>query len=140
MKGLKKKHTLFLMLHDSIADCFSVIDNAEKAGKKEISISHGSNLIRHILEIMKKNNYISEVKEEKTYNNYLFNIKLNGAINRCKVIKPRLPIKKGDYIKYEKQYLPAVDVGHLIVSTPKGVFSHKEVKGKEGGVLIGYVY
>ena len=128
------------MMHDSIADCFSAIHNAEKTGKKEITLKHGSNLMKDILKIMKENNYLDDFKRKEIYNDILFNVTLNGNINQCKVIKPRIPVKKTDYIKYEKIYLPAVDVGYLIVSTPKGVFSHKEVAGKEGGVLIGYIY
>jgi len=127
-------------MHDSIADGFSVINNAEKAGKQEITIRHGSNLMKDILKIMKENSYLDDFKMKKTYTGIIFEITLNGNINKCRVIKPRIPLKKADYIKYEKLYLPAVDVGHLIVSTPKGVFSHKKVAGKEGGVLIGYIY
>ncbi|MCK5039564.1 MAG: 30S ribosomal protein S8 [Candidatus Aenigmarchaeota archaeon] len=128
------------MMHDPIADCFSAINNAEKAGKKDIVIRHGSNSIRNILKIMKENDYLADFKEEKTYNDVVFHLTLKGNINKCRIIKPRMPVKKNEYIKYEKQYLPAVDVGHLIVSTPKGIVSHKTVLGKEGGVLMGFIY
>ena len=64
-----------------------------------------------------------------------------GNINKCGSIKPRYNIKKEDYEKFEKRYLPAKDFGFLIVSTSKGVMSHMEAKEKNiGGRLLAYFY
>ena len=128
------------MLHDPIANMFSILNNSQMAGKKQIIIRNGSGLIKNLLDIIKKNDYIADFKEEKTYNDLIFNVKLNGKINSCKVIKPRISVKKNQYISFEKQYLPAANVGHLLISTTKGIFSHNDVKGKYGGVLIGFIY
>ncbi|MEM0506409.1 MAG: 30S ribosomal protein S8, partial [Thermosphaera sp.] len=46
-----------------------------------------------------------------------------------------------EFPEWLKRYLPAYNIGILIVSTPQGVMSHKEaVEKKTGGVLLGYCY
>ncbi|MEM3026452.1 MAG: 30S ribosomal protein S8, partial [Thermoproteota archaeon] len=43
--------------------------------------------------------------------------------------------------KFEKMFLPAFNVGLLIVSTPQGLMTHSEAKSRKiGGRLIAYVY
>ena len=64
-----------------------------------------------------------------------------GKINDCKVIKPRFPVKKDEYINWEKRYLPADNIGILLVTTPNGVIDHQKAKKESvGGKLLGYVY
>jgi len=64
-----------------------------------------------------------------------------GRINDCGVIKPRFPVKKNEFEKWEKRYLPSPDVGLLVISTSKGVMTHREAKELGiGGVLLAYVY
>ncbi len=61
--------------------------------------------------------------------------------NECKAIKPRYAVKKNRFEVYEKRYLPARDVGILIVSTPAGLLTHKQAKEKGiGGRLVAFVY
>ena len=68
-------------------------------------------------------------------------VQLLGRINKCGVISPRFPVKSSRLVDWEHRYLPAVGVGTLIVSTPKGVMSHTEAQEKGlGGRLVGYVY
>jgi small subunit ribosomal protein S8 len=68
-------------------------------------------------------------------------IQLLGRINSCGVISPRFAVKKDGFNQWERRFLPAVGVGILIVSTPKGVISHIEAQNRSlGGRLIGYVY
>ena len=64
-----------------------------------------------------------------------------GSINKCGVIKPRFSVKKNEYEKFEKRYLPAHGFGIIIVSTPKGLMMHDEAIEKGlGGKLIAYCY
>ena len=68
-------------------------------------------------------------------------IELTGRINKCGVIKPRYSVKKDEYEMWEEKFLPARDIGLLIVSTSQGIMSHLEAKKKGiGGVLLAYVY
>ena len=66
---------------------------------------------------------------------------LKGNINKCGVIKPRHAVKKDEFEKFEKRYLPAKNFGILIVTTPKGIMTHYEAKELGiGGRLLAYMY
>jgi small subunit ribosomal protein S8 len=128
------------MRHDTVADMFSNIKNAEAIGKKSC-ITPASKLIKNMLLIMQKKGYIGDFEFVDNGKGGLFRIELTGKINDCGVIKPRSPVRRQDFIGFEKRFLPANGMGILIVSTPKGVTSHGDAKKKEtGGRLLGYVY
>lgn len=127
------------MLNDSLANALSKIMNYEKTGKDLCIISPVSKTIRKIFSIMQKEGYIGEYSElpDKKH------IKLNllGKINKCGVIKPNYPVKKNEFEKFEKRYLPAKDFGVLILSTNNGLMTHIEAKEKRvGGKLLVYCY
>ena len=129
------------MSRDIIADALSSITNAEMRSKKEIVITPVSKLLRNVIEIMKKEGYISDYEFVENNKGNAIILRLKGAINKCGVIKPRFSVKFEEWEKWEKRYLPAKDFGILIVSTPQGVMTHQEAKRKNlGGVLIAYVY
>ncbi len=68
-------------------------------------------------------------------------MELKNRINDCGVIKPRFSVKVDEFEKWEKRFLPARDVGILIVSTPNGVMTHKKVKeAHTGGRLLSFVF
>jgi small subunit ribosomal protein S8 len=126
---------------DPIADAMTHIKNSENAAKRQCSVAQGSKLLAEILRVMKENGYIKGVewKEDRTGNHAV--VALEGHINECRVIKPRYAVKKDEFEKFEKKFLPARDIGILIVSTPKGVVSHKAAKmAGSGGRLLAYVY
>lgn len=128
------------MLHDPLANIISVIKNADKTGKKECIVRPSSNLIKNLLNVMLKEGYIKVMKYIEDGKGGKIKIELKGNINDCKAVKPRHSIKKDEYVKWEKRFLPAAGIGILIISTTKGVVSHKDVKDKMGGVLLAYVY
>jgi small subunit ribosomal protein S8 len=122
--------------HDILADCFSIIKNAETVGKNEC-FSPVSNLVKNVLEVMKNHGYIQGYDKEGKR----FKVMLNHRINDCSIIKPRFSFKKDEFDKWEKRYLPASGFGIIIVTTPKGIMTHKQAKKEEmGGKLLGYVY
>jgi len=128
-------------LLDPLADALSNIMNHEQAGKMTVIIKPASKLIGAVLKVMLQEGYIGEFEYIDDGRAGKFRVQLLGRINRCSVIKPRFPVKKNDYEKWEKQYLPAHNIGILIVSTPQGVMSHKEaIKRGIGGRLLAYVY
>ena len=46
-----------------------------------------------------------------------------------------------EYGKWERQFLPSIGTGVLIVSTSKGIMSHLEAKNQNtGGKLLGYAF
>lgn len=128
------------MLHDPLADALSSIKNAERAGK-ESCVTRSSKVIASILKIMQSNGYIGAYELVEDGRGGKFKVELKGKIIDCNAIKPRHPIKAEEFEKWEKRYLPARDVGLLILSTSKGIIDHKEAKQKQtGGRLLAFVY
>ena len=128
-------------LNDSITDALTKIRNAELASKKECMLKPSSKFLGELLKVAKENEYIEEYKMEDNKGIISYIVKLNGKINTCKGIKPRHAVKKNEYEKFEKRYLPARDVGMIIVSTTKGMMSHTQAKEKGlGGRLIAFMY
>jgi small subunit ribosomal protein S8 len=128
------------MRHDIIADMFSIIKNAESIGKPEC-VTPASKLIKNMLLIIQREGYIGQFEHIDDRKGGRFKVSLLGKINNCGAIKPRFSVGSRDFITWEKRFLPAASLGILIVSTSKGVISHKEAKEKDtGGKLLGYVY
>ena len=129
------------MQTDITNDALVAIKNAEAVGKSEVVVKPTSKLLKGILLIMQKSGYIGEFEYIDDKRGGKFRIGLMHKINKCGVIKPRFPVKKDDYEKWEQRYLPARDFGLLIVSTPHGLMTHRESKEKgTGGRLIAYAY
>ncbi len=130
-----------MSLNDPIANTFSKIMNSEKLGKGECLIKPVSNIIKTLLTLMNDRNYIGKFKEVVYSQGNYITVNLLGRINKCGVIKPRYAIKKDDFEKFEKRYLPARGFGILIVSTSKGIMTNEDAKEKGiGGRLIAYCY
>ena len=124
------------MSQDTVADALNQIMNAKKAGKEVVEIKKHSKLLHTILALAKLKGY---VKNYEIKNNILI-IDL-GNITKCQAIKPRYTIMVGDIEKYEERYLPAKDLGILIVSTNQGIMTHQTAIEKNiGGCLIAYMY
>jgi len=128
------------MRHDTLSDILTVIKNAEMNGIKECMVP-SSKIAKEILKIMQKNNYIGSFEFIDDGKSGKFKVELLGRINNCGSIRPRFYITKNDFIRWEKRFLPSVNVGILFVTTPKGIMDHRSAK-KEGvgGALLGYIY
>ena len=127
--------------NDPLANVLSHLLNYERTGKQSLTVIDNSKLIRGVLSIMQEHHYIGSYEEVEDSKGNLLTINLIGAVNKCGVIKPRFRIGKETYEKYEKRYLPSKDFGFLIVSTSKGLMTHKEAKEQGiGGTLISYCY
>ncbi|MEA3229781.1 MAG: 30S ribosomal protein S8 [archaeon] len=127
-------------MHDFLADAMTALRNAEFVGKSNCVLNYSSSMMKDVLRIFKDNGYIVGYEVIDDGRGGKIDVKLNGMINDCKPIKPRHSVKKDEYVKFEKRYLPASNVGVIIVSTSQGIKSHKDVKGKIGGSLIVYIY
>jgi len=124
------------MSQDIIADALNKILNAAKAGKTAVSVNKHSNLLLSVLAIAKLKDYIKNYRVE----NKVLNIEI-GKLNFCRVIKPRFVVKVDELDKYAKRYLPAKDIGILIISTSQGLMTHTTAEEKNiGGSLIAYFY
>lgn len=128
------------MRQDSLADMFSALKNMEAIGRKECVVPN-SKLIRSILKVIHDNKYISDTELIEDGRGGKVKVSLSGRINNCNVIKPNYSVKISEFIKFEKRYLPAQNVGILILTTSKGIMDQKEAAKKgTGGRLLGYVY
>ena len=125
---------------DILANALNTIKTHEMAGKRRCKVPY-SKLIERILEILQREGYIESFTFVDNGRGGLFDVVLAGRINNAGVIKPRFPVKKHEWQKYEQMYLPAYNVGLIIVSTPKGVMTNYDArKVGIGGRLIAYVY
>ncbi len=129
------------MRQDILADTFAAIDNAREVGKKEVVIKPASELVKNVLIVLQQKGYIGLFEHVEDRRGGKFKVEIGNMMNKASVIKPRFSVNKNDFQKYEKRFLPARGFGDLIVTTPKGVMSHKEAMEEGvGGKLLGYVY
>ena len=128
------------MRHDVLADMFAIIKNAERIGKRTCMVP-SSKIIKEILKIMQKSKYIGSFEFIEDGKSGKFKIELTGRINDCGVIRPRFEVKKNEFIRWEKRFLPSVNIGMLFLTTPKGVIDHRQAKKDNmGGGLLGFIY
>ncbi len=117
-----------------VADVLVKIKNARLVGKTEVSVNH-SKFIENILKILKKEGYIENYKIYKEGPFKFINVSLsNGNLSDVKVIST-----PGKRIYYNVNSLKKLrnTVGVTLVSTPKGVLTHKDaLKNKVGGEVI----
>ena len=126
------------MSHDVVADALNMIKNAKKARNEVVKISRISNLLIEILKIMKQKNAIKKYKINSKDKSIEITI---GDLSECKAIKPRFSVDKTQIEKYRRRYLPARNLGTMIVSTNKGLMTHEEAQEEGiGGCLIAYFY
>jgi len=129
------------MLNDPLANILSKILNAEKLGKQQCIVKPSSKIIKKVLDILNEKGFLGSYEEIEDGRGKVLTIELLGRINKCNVIKPRYAIKKEEFEKFEKRYLPAKDFGIILVSTPFGIITHTEAKEKNtGGILLAYCY
>lgn len=129
------------MQHDPLNDVMASLKNAERVGKRACRVRPASNLIGRVLRVMQENRYIGSFQRIENNRGGFFEVELIGTINNCGAIKPRFSVKRKLLEKYEARFLPAQDFGVLILTTPKGVLSHRTAKEENtGGKLLAYVY
>jgi small subunit ribosomal protein S8 len=126
------------MSHDIVADGLNMIRNAKKAGKETIKINIISNALIEVLKIMKQEGAIKKYKIDAKEKSLTVTI---GDLTECKAVKPRFSCGLQDIEKYRRRYLPARNIGVVILSTNKGMMTHKEAQEEKiGGCLIAYFY
>ncbi|GAA5818269.1 MAG: 30S ribosomal protein S8 [Methanobrevibacter sp. CfCl-M3] len=130
-----------MTLMDPLANALTNIRNNELQVNSSCTIAPASKLIGQVLTTMKDENYIGEFEYIDDGKAGKFLVELEGNINQCGVIKPRHSVKKDEFEKFEKRFLPAKNFGVLIVTTPKGIMTHSKAKKIGiGGRLLAYMY
>lgn len=127
---------------DLIADTFTMIRNAIMTRKDTVDVP-ASNMLKSILDILKRQNYIDnfkliEDKKQGTLRIYLKYIRGKPAIRSIKRIsKPGLRV----HVKGNKIPLVLRGRGLAIISTSKGIITDQEARNQGiGGEVIGYVW
>lgn len=124
------------MSQDTVADALNNIMNANRAGKKDVEIKRHSKLLTSTLAIAKLKGYIKNYKVDGTK----LNVEI-GKLNGCNSIKPRFMVHVDEIEKYISRYLPARNLGVLIISTSQGLMTHQTAMEKNiGGSLIAYFF
>nr|AJS11695.1 30S ribosomal protein S8 [uncultured archaeon] len=126
------------MSHDVVADALNMIRNAKKAKKESILIKNISNLLIEVLKIMKQEKAIKKYKIDAKEKSITLTI---GDLAECRAVKPRFTCDVSQIEKYRRRYLPARNLGTLIISTNKGLMTHLEAQEENiGGCLVAFFY
>ena len=130
-----------MSMNDPLANALATIQSYDRLGKQECLIKPVSRLIIEVIKVMKGSGYVGDHQVIDDGKGGMLKLNLMGWTNKCSVIKPRYPVSKDTYEKYEKRFLPAVNFGILIVSTSQGVMTHTKAKEKGiGGKLLAFCY
>ena len=127
---------------DYIATGLNSLKVAVSKGKTQVHLGYSSKLLKKVLDILKENNYIEDYATVKDGRFEELTITFTpDKIHVCGVVKPRFPVAKQAYDKWEQRFLPSRDIGLLLISTSKGLMTHKQAK-KEGlgGRVIAFIY
>ncbi|OQX22160.1 MAG: 30S ribosomal protein S8 [Candidatus Altiarchaeales archaeon A3] len=129
------------MSRDALNDALINIKNYEMLGKEDCVIRPSSKLLIEILKIFQVSGYIGDFEIIETVPGGEVRVDIAHKINNCGAIKPRFYTKSNDIMRWEMRYLPSIDFGLLIMSTSKGIMTHKKAKENNiGGTLLAYVY
>jgi len=130
-----------MVMLDLLSNALIAIKNAEMVGMKQVVIWPVNKLIYYVLRVLQRYGYVGEVEYVDDGRGGKYIVQLLGKINDIGPIRPRFPVKYREIVQWEQKFLPARQIGILILSTSQGVMSHIEAKERKiGGVLLAYVY
>ncbi|KAL8927315.1 MAG: hypothetical protein Q9208_002492 [Pyrenodesmia sp. 3 TL-2023] len=127
-------------------DALNAINNAEKAGKRQVLIRPSSKVIVKFLSVMQRHGYIGEFEEVDDHRSGKIVIQLNGrsvnyrqagyssltspSINKTGVISPRYNVRIADFEKWVVKLLPSRQFGYVVLTTSAGIMDHEEARRK----------
>ncbi|MBD3209844.1 30S ribosomal protein S8 [Candidatus Micrarchaeota archaeon] len=125
---------------DHLANALNTIKTHELVGQQSCSVK-ATSLTKEVLRVLKDNKYLADFRYVDDGRGGFYEVMLEGRINECGVIKPRIPVKRQEWAKKEQNFIPGFGVGLLIVSTSGGIMTNSEAEEKHvGGRLLAYVY
>ena len=128
------------MANDPLADALNTIKTHETFGKPACEVKP-SKLVRETLKLLQKRGFIGDFEFVDDGRSGFFRIKLLGRVNQCGAVKHSFAVKNAEWSEWEQKYLPGAGFGMFVVSTPQGLMTNDEAKGKGiCGRLIAYVY
>lgn len=130
-----------MVMLDILSNALTAIKNAELMGHREVVIWPVNKLTYYTLRVLQRYGYIGEIEYVDDGRGGKYIVQLLGKINDIGAIRPRFPVKYREIVQWEQKFLPARQIGILVISTSQGVMSHLEAKERKiGGVLLAYVY
>ena len=127
---------------DPIADLLTRIRNAAMVGKTEVRVPT-SKLKKVVAEQLKKNKYLTDVKEEAGKPRGTLVITINKPGENSTINEITRLSKPGRRVYVKAEEIPKVKSGRglVLISTSKGVITgHEAVKQRLGGELLLKVY
>ena len=126
---------------DLIADVFTMIRNAMMVKKENIDVPASSG-IKAILEILKKEGYIENLKPIEDKKQGLIRIYLKYIAGKSAIRSIKRVSRPGLRVYAKKEKLPIVLRGRgiALISTSSGLLTNNEAREKGlGGEVIGYI-
>ncbi|ARM75940.1 30S ribosomal protein S8 [Acidianus manzaensis] len=127
-----------------LSNALVTLYNNEVRRNKQAILTPGSKLIINVLRAIQKEGYIGEFEyiDDGRWGKVV--VQLLGRINKCGPISPRYSLAYRDMInlpQHIRSYLPSKEIGVILVSTSKGVMTHKDAaRQRLGGIALGYIY
>jgi small subunit ribosomal protein S8 len=118
------------MVTDALSDAIIRIKNGYMARKAEV-VMPKSKLVDAVCKLLVKNKYLADFKDSKAV--LLYNNKVGAVTDLDRVSKPGLRI----YVNKNNIPLVVGGKGLAVISTPAGLMTDKDAKGKKlGGELL----
>ena len=129
---------------DPIADMLTRIRNAIAVNKHTVSVPH-SKLKEGLAKILKDNNYIDDLKIEKSVSGVgkVINITINSDNQNARITEIQRISRPGRRTYANVKFIPTIKQGRgmVIVSTSNGLMTGDQARAKKiGGELICKVY
>jgi small subunit ribosomal protein S8 len=125
---------------DHLADALNTIKTHEMVGQNTCAVK-ATGLTEAVLRVLKEHRYLKDYSFVDNGRGGHFEVHLDGRINDCGVIKPRMPVKRHEWAQKEQSFIPGFGVGVLIVSTSNGIMTNADAEKMHiGGRLLAYVY
>jgi len=122
-------------------DALNAINNAEKAGRRQVLVRPSSKVIVKFLSVMQKHGYIGEFEEVDDHRAGKIVIQLNGRLNKTGVISPRYNVQLRNLENWVVNLLPSRQFGYVVLTTSAGIMDHEEARRKHvAGKVIGFFY
>ena len=135
------------MSQDVVSDGLNQIMNAKRIEKRGLVIKRYSKVLVNLLEMMKVAGHVDyevtpldSLGHQTGRGGGVVKVKIL-KLNECRAVKPRYYVGVADIDKYLRRFLPSRNFGTLVISTNKGLMSHKDaVKENLGGSVVAYYY